>query len=158
MALVITEFMKNLETSLPISIFGTDIADKAVSNAQKAIYRPESLNNIRFEFLKYFEQKGDTFTLKKHIRQLVSFSKYDLMDKKSYCPPESVFGNFDLVLCRNVLIYYDTVFQNRVFSKLYKSLNQRGYLILGETEMLTPEYQTRFKKVNECCNIFQKIE
>ena len=68
------------------------------------------------------------------IKKLVTFSPYDMLDKKHCVPPESVFGNFDLVLCRNLLIYFNTEYQETIFEKLYHSLAKNGILILGEAE------------------------
>jgi len=86
----------------------------------------------------------------------VSFSSYDIFDRKTAVPPESVFGTFDMVLCRNVLIYFNTEHQDSIFGKLYHSMAENGYLVLGEADIPSEKYQRRFKKVNECCHIYQK--
>jgi len=79
-----------------------------------------------------------------------------MLDKKTYAPPESVFGNFDLILCRNLLIYFQTEHQAIIFEKLFRALTVNGYLILGEAETLPPGYRRYFKKENECCRIYLK--
>jgi len=155
-AMEISELLKNMAAGLTVNIIATDIDAGAIDKARAAVYTSESLSNIRFEYLKHFTQKGNTFSLKRNIKQQVSFSRYDLLDKKSYCPPESVYGGFDVVLCRNVLIYYNTRYRNRIFIKLYRSLNENGYLVMGETETPTIRHQDNFRKVNECCHIFMK--
>ena len=131
-ALDLIEILNRTEMKLSLSIFGTDIDETALTKAKTAVYKTESLNNVRFELLRHFTQKDDTFSLSNKIKQLVHFSRYDLMDKNSYSPPESVFGGFDIILCRNVLIYYNKKFQNRIFNKLYRSLKKNGFLILGD--------------------------
>ena len=90
------------------------------------------------------------------LKHRAKIGVYDILDKKSYAPPESVFGSFDLVLCRNVLIYFDTEHQGRILEKLYRSLVPKGYLVLGEAEIPSINYQGRFRQVNECCHIYQK--
>lgn len=65
---------------------------------------------------------------------MVSFSYYDIMNARIYVPPESVFCNFGLVLCRNVLIYFQQESRARIFDKLFRALASGGYLVLGETE------------------------
>ena len=157
-ALELIETLKKTELELTLNIFGTDIDENALRKAREAVYRPESLNNIRLELLKYFIQKDEVFSLSNKLKHHVHFSRYDLMDKNSYSPPESVFGEFDIVMCRNVLIYYNKKFQNRIFDKLYRSLKKNGYLVLGETEIPSTDYQDSFKKINDCCKIYQKIE
>jgi chemotaxis protein methyltransferase CheR len=87
---------------------------------------------------------------------MVNFSAYDILDNKTYAPPESVFGSFDLILCRNVLIYFQTEYQDRIFDKLYRSLAVNGYLILGEAEALPAKYKRCFQKENEYCHIYRK--
>jgi len=61
-----------------------------------------------------------------------------------------------MVLCRNVLIYFNMEYQDLIFDKLYRSLAKNGYLVLGEAEIPPIKDQRRFKKVNECCHIYQK--
>jgi chemotaxis protein methyltransferase CheR len=155
-AMEFSELLKNVTTDLTVNIFATDIDAGAIEKARAATYAPESLNNVRFEYLMHFKQKGGSFSLKRDITQKVNFSRYDLLDKKNYCPPESLYGDFDVVLCRNVLIYYNTHYQNRIFTKLYRSLKENGYLVLGETEAPPRRFQGFFRKVNECCHIYKK--
>ncbi|MDM8540292.1 protein-glutamate O-methyltransferase CheR [Desulfococcaceae bacterium HSG9] len=156
-AIEISKLMKNVAAGFTVNIIATDINAGTVDKARAGRYTPERLSNIRFEYLKHFTQRGNTFSLKRNIKQQVNFSRYDLLDEKSYCPPESVYGGFDVVLCRNVLIYYNTRYRNRIFIKLHRSLNENGYLVMGETETPTKRFQNCFKKVNECCHIFKKI-
>ena len=87
---------------------------------------------------------------------MVSFSLYDIIDNSSYVPPESIFGDFDMVLCRNVLIYFNTAYQDKIFDKLYRSLTRHGYLVLGEAEIPSPKYERCFRRVNDSCHIYQK--
>ncbi len=156
-AIEINKLQKNMATDLAINIFATDIDSEAIEKARTSVYKPESLNNVQFKDLRHFTKHEDSFSLNQDIKQLVNFSKYDLLDKKSYCPPESVYGNFDLILCRNVLIYYNARHQNKIFTKLYRSLKENGYLVLGETETPTNRFRDYFRKVNNCCHIFKKI-
>jgi len=156
-AILINEYLEKEALKLDINIFATDIDGKILKKAQKAAYRLESIENVKYRLLKkYFVSKGKLFQLIPEIRDLVSFSAYDLLDKKSYAPPESIFGNFDIVFCRNVLIYFDAKHQDQIFDKLYRSLSKQGYLVLGEAEIPSAKYQRRFRKVIECCHIYQK--
>ena len=83
-------------------------------------------------------------------------NEYDMLDKKSYVPPESIYGGFDIVLCRNVLIYFKSDFQEKIFNKLYRSLNENGILFLGEAEMPLEKFKTKFKRETKLCKIYQK--
>jgi len=156
-AILIHELFEKEALKTDISIFATDIDSKILKKARKAAYPFESIKSVKYRLLKkYFTSQGETFQLIPAIRNLVSFSIYDILDKKSYAPPESVFGSFDMVLCRNVLIYFDTEHQDQIFDRLYRSMAKNGYLVLGEAEIPPTNYQGRFRKVNECCHIYQK--
>ena len=97
------------------------------------------------------------YALKSFIKQMVQFSQDDLTSQKTVAPAESVFGTFDIVLCRNVLIYFSRELQSIVFSKLYRSLTHNGYLILGEAETLNNELTQKFNIIDHRNRIFQKV-
>ncbi len=156
-AILIHELVEKEALKINTRIFATDIDGKILEKAQKEAYPFDSIQSMKYRLLKkYFTSEGEAFQLLPIIRNMVSFSVYDILDKKSYAPPESIFGGFDMVFCRNVLIYFDNEHQNQIFDKLYRSLAQNGYLVLGEAEIPTTKYQRRFRKVNECCHIYQK--
>ena len=158
MAILIRELQKKEKLDLTVNIFATDIDERALKRAGKAVYPYDSIKNIKYRLLKgYFEETGKRFQLTPKIQEMVAFSAFDMMSKRGYAPPESVFGSFDIILCKNVLIYFSTTYQGRIFDKLYRSLAKGGYLVLGRAEVPTREYQKRFKKVNECCPIYQKM-
>jgi len=156
LAMEINTLVRDITTNLTVDIFATDIDKNSIDKACKSAYKKESLNNVCYEYLKHFIQKADTFSLKHDIKQLVDFSNYDLLDKNTFSPPESLYGGFDIILCRNVLIYYNTEYQNRILTKLFRSLNENGYLVLGETEVPTRRFHDNFKKVTDCCHIYMK--
>ena len=156
-AILINELLEKEKKILDITIFATDIDNKILKQAQKAIYPFASIKGIKYRLLsKYFHARGESFKLVPEIKKLVTFLSYDMLDKKSFVPPESIYGDFDLVLCRNLLIYFNREFQELIFDKLYRSLKKGGYLVLGEAEIPSEKYQQYFKKVNECCYIYQK--
>ena len=148
-AILIQELLEKEALKINARIFATDIDGKILEKAQKEAYPFDSIQSMKYRLLKkYFTSEGEAFQLLPIIRNMVSFSVYDILDKKSYAPPESIFGGFDMVFCRNVLIYFDNEHQNQIFDKLYRSLAQNGYLVLGEAEIPTTKYQRRFRKVS----------
>ncbi len=158
-AIVIYELIKTEGIELNPYIFATDIDHKALKKAKDAIYSIENIKNVKYSLLKeYFTKDGELYKLKPKIKEIVNFSIYDLLDKKTYVPAESIFGTFDFVFCRNVLIYFQKEYQDKIFEKLYRSLAENGFLILGETEVPSQAYKRYFKKTNECCHIYQKIQ
>ena len=157
-AILVHELMRKEDIRLNAGIFASDIDGNALAKAQQGTYTHGSINNVKHHVLeRYFTVDGESYTLHPDVQALVSFSYYDLLDKKTYIPPESVFGNFDMALCRNVLIYFQPAYQDIIIGKLHRSLAPNGYLVLGEAEIPTMKYQRHFTRVNECCNIYQKV-
>lgn len=158
MALIMNEFLKKEENTIKLNIFATDIDKKALSRAAVGSYGFNSIENIKIGILeKYFTQKDEQFKISAAIRKLVQFSFHDILDKNSFVPPDSIFGGFDIVLCRNVLIYFNLDYQKIIFDRLCRSLNKNGYLILGEAEVPIEDFKHKFRRENKCCKIYRKI-
>ncbi|MCP4761689.1 MAG: protein-glutamate O-methyltransferase CheR [archaeon] len=157
-AILINELMKKENLNIKLNIFATDIDKTSLTNAKKGNYPFESVKGIKYHLLKkYFTIKEECYSLNSEIKDLVRFYTYDMLDKKTYVPEKSVFGDFDLVLCRNLLIYFQNDYQKIIFDKLYRALSKKGHLILGEAETPLIKYQKSLIKKNEYCNIYQKI-
>ncbi|MGA9753640.1 MAG: protein-glutamate O-methyltransferase CheR [Desulfobaccales bacterium] len=138
-------------------ICATDISPEALAAAQTRSYRRESLETTQLGILdRFFRPTADGFEVIPEIRRMVQFSRDDLTSRHSLAPADSVFGSFDLVLCRNVLIYFTLDLQKRVQDKLYGALNPGGYLVLGMSESLPPKTASRLIAVDQPCRIFQK--
>lgn len=157
MAIILNEILKKEESNLKPTIFATDLDKKAIARALDGVYGPESIKKVKYGILKkYFTKEGNQFKLDPGIKKMVQFSLYDMLDKNRLVPPESIFGGFDIILCRNVLIYFEPEFQKIIFNKLYKSLNKNGYLILGEAEVPVDEFKHKFKRENKYSKIYRK--
>ena len=157
LAILIHELLRKEEVAMNLHFFATDIDCSALADAGKALYPLSSVENIKHRLLtKYFAPEGTSFRLMPEIKKLVTFSLYDMLDKKHGVPPESVFGNFDLVLCRNLLIYFNTEYQETIFAKLYHSLAKNGILILGEAEAPVMKYKRHFSRVFDFSPIYRK--
>jgi len=158
MAIIINEFLRKEETTIKLNIFATDIDKKALDKAAVGSYGVNSIDKVKYCILqKYFAQDGEQFRIDQDIKKLVHFSFFDLLDKKHLVPPDSIFGGFDIVICRNVLIYFNPDYQQIIFNKLSKSLNPNGYLILGESEVPVDGFKHKFRRENKCCKIYRKI-
>ena len=157
LAIIFNEFLEKEKLELDLRIFATDIDKKSLKSAEEGLYNFESIKDVRYGLLsKYFIQKNNSFRIVSKIKNMVNFSSYDLLEKNSYAPPESIFGNFDLIFCRNVLIYFNLEYQEKIFEKLHRSLVPKGYLILGEAEMISKRYQRYFTSLGEYLKIFKK--
>ena len=157
-AILLDKIIKKEKAQLEVDIFATDIDKNTLNRARAAVYPPESIDGVKYGILKqYFVETGEGFTLIPETKKMVKFSFFDLLDNKCYAPPESVFASFDMVLCRNVIIYYKQSFQNIIFEKLYRSLRKGGYLVLGEAEIPLEKYQRYFQRVGKDYHIYQKV-
>jgi len=146
-AILMHELLQKEGLTMHLHIFATDIDAGVLAGAATAVYSEASVANIKYHLLsKYFTRVGEGFRLLPEISDRVSFSFYDMLDKKHCVPPASIFGNFDLVLCRNLLIYFTTLYQETIFAKLHHALANHGCLILGEAEAPTIRYQRYFKR------------
>ena len=156
-AILVHELLEKKGLTMNVHIFATDIDAGVLAGAAKGVYAEASVENIKYRLLhKYFTQAGEDFRLLPEIREQVSFSLYDMLDTKHCVPPASIFGNFDLVLCRNLLIYFNTLYQETIFAKLHHALAKNGCLILGEAEAPTINYQRYFKRQLDFSPIYWK--
>jgi len=157
LAILIHQVLKNNPRKLYPLIFATDIDSAALNRAAKGVFPRESLENTKLGLLDgYFDRKNNLYAVRPVIKELVRFSYDDLVSPTTSAPPESIFGDFDLVLCRNVLIYLVEEQQGLVLSKLCRSLAAGGYLVLGESESLNAHLGSKLSVVDRKNRIFQK--
>jgi len=132
-----------------MSIFGTDIDEQALSKAKLGIYDKNAVRNVKKEILDdYFIMRGDQYQIINSIKNLVNFTRNDLTSEKHISPPSGVIANYDLILCRNTLIYFSAALQQRAFLNFIRSLNPRGYLVLGRSESIPNDFKDYFILTN----------
>lgn len=116
-----------------IKLLATDISDAAIAQASYGRYNrfevTRGLAKPRLD--RYFNPDGDFWRIKDEIRAMVTFRKMNLMK------PFTGLGKFDMILCRNVAIYFTSEDRRRLFEKIAESLEPDGFLIIGSTESLT---------------------
>ena len=157
MAILIHELLEKEGHKMDLHLFATDIDVRALKDAEEALYPLPQVENMKHRLLmKYFTPTGASFRLISEIREMVTFSSYDMLDKKHSVPQDSIFGNFDLVLCRNLLIYFNTDSQEIIFAKLCRALSRNGYLILGEAESPPMTMRHHFTRVFDFSPIYRK--
>ncbi len=138
-------------------IFATDQSEPDLATARSGLYDTAALGNIRLRHLEEcFTREGGMYAIAPGIRSQVDFSFYDLLDSDTTCPPCSIFGDFDLVLCRNVLLYYRPDGRRRILEKLRRGLAPGGYLVTGETERWVVESLGGFHAVAPAINVFKR--
>ena len=157
LAIILDEALQLLEAPPRVQIFATDIAEDALEEARLGRYLPDSLQGATLGRLgKYFAPRKPGYQVLQRLRDLVTYSRHDLLDLRTYAPPESLFGGFDLILCRNFLMYLDDEAYCRVFDKLFRALNPAGVLLLGNAETVPERYEAYLEKVVACGNLYRK--
>lgn len=119
-----------------IKILATDISTIVLKTATNGMYPEEKTKNVPLPLLKkYFQQGTGKLTgfnrVNQRIRDMVCFKRFNLMD----IPPSSAV--FDIIFCRNVMIYFDKATQGTLVHKFYSSLAKGGYFFIGHSESLT---------------------
>lgn len=116
-------------------IIATDISREAVARARRGTYGAWSLRDNPPELAtgQYFQRRGDTFVLLERVRRRVEFAVFNLASDR-YAPDITGPSGFDLILCRNVLIYFDAAAIERVARQLFGSLREGGWLITGPSD------------------------
>lgn len=158
-AILLLELQKSFNKNIPIEFIATDISDKALEKAVKGVYLNQTLQNIKFKYIeKYFHKSNNEYTIKDIVKNDIVFENYNLNDNKTTSPAGCIFGNFDLISCRNVLIYMNKQNQELIFEKIYKTLEKNGVLLLGKSEFISGPFQKYFEKINKHCPIYKKIK
>jgi chemotaxis methyl-accepting protein methylase len=158
MAILLDETTSLFENQMAWRVFGTDLSEPDLSLAKAGVYTNTEIGNVRLRHIgKYFTQQGEVSTISELLRKRVEFSLYDLLDRENIHPPASIFGDFDLVLCCNVLIYYKPAQQSRILDKLLGSLSSGGYLVTGEAERRTVLNNPNVRELMPAIPVFQSI-
>ncbi|MCY7816678.1 CheR family methyltransferase [Bacillus haynesii] len=111
-------------------IIATDIDDKVLAKAKEGVYQERSLQEVPKEMKElYFTQDGSRFAVKDEIRKNIRFQKHNLLAD----PYEK---DFDIIVCRNVLIYFTEEAKEKIYHKFSGSLKNNGVLFVGSTEQI----------------------
>jgi chemotaxis protein methyltransferase CheR len=118
----------------PVEILGTDIATAALDQARSGRYDPRALRNLDARLAdRHFSVEAGRHVVAPHLREMVSFRQHNLAQDTA---PPSGEAVFDLILCRNVLIYFDRRVVDRVVAGLSRALAPGGTLVLGTADRL----------------------
>ncbi|MCS7228589.1 MAG: protein-glutamate O-methyltransferase CheR [Candidatus Kryptonium sp.] len=133
-AMIFLEKIKPKYPNIRVEIVGTDINSAVLEVAKRGIYKQYSIRLVPENYLrKYFRsQNKDEFQLVDDVKKMVRFEQLNLMDRFQMV----MMRNFDLVLLRNVLIYFDENSRREVISMVYDSMNRGAYLVVGCSETL----------------------
>lgn len=129
LAMILDEMAARL-AGWKIDILGTDISSEVIEKAQQGIYTQfEVQRGLPIQMLlRHFQQTDDKWQVSERIRSMVELKIHNLL------APSAQFGQFDVIFCRNVLIYFDVATKARVMSALAKHLTEDGIFVLGAAE------------------------
>lgn len=152
LAMVLKEVMASQIAD--IKILGTDISTRVLQVCRKGLYREEKISSVPpFMRDRYAERKlvdgVSCYVIKPELRRMVSFGRLNLSK-----PPFPMKGPFDIVFCRNVMIYFDDEVRKRLLDEIYRLLKPGGYLLVGHAESLTGML-SEFKSVKP--SVYAKI-
>lgn len=117
-------------------VLGTDVNKTVLQIAEDGVYTEDDIKEVKPALLaKYFVKQEDGFMLCHSIRQMVEYKAHNLLS-------DSYDTDFDLIVCRNVMIYFTEEAKSKVFKGFYESLRPGGVLFIGGTETLmsAPDY------------------
>lgn len=116
-----------------LEIIGTDISQRVLQLARRGVYGRSSFRMTDdYYLLKYFEPQDGGFRINDQVRKLVAISHLNLQDYSRM----AMLGSFDLIFCRNVIIYFDQPAKKRVIESFHGVLQAGGFLLLGHSESL----------------------
>lgn len=142
--------------SWDIKILATDISNQILSKAQRGEYEEKHIDGLpRQIMLKYFDKssskdRGNVYKIKKYLRDKILFRTFNLI----YGDFNIFRSKFDIIFCRNVMIYFDATSQKKLVSEYAKLLNRGSLLFIGHSESLTRNKE-EFKLIRS--SIYERI-
>jgi len=150
MAILFHEVLGNRTKDFDIKILATDVDRDALEKAPWGSYDKRALRKMGPHILfKYFTRFQDRYVVSDRVRVLVSFERHDIVSGIQK-------RGMDLVLCRNLLIYFQKELQEKVLKNLHIALSPGGFLILGKTETITEQMRDYFEVVDLKERIYRK--
>ncbi|MHA0857876.1 CheR family methyltransferase [Paenibacillus sp. CMAA1364] len=142
-------------------IYGTDMNSQALKQAQSGIFDIEKMKLYTKNYLdaggtdsfsEYYTAKYNSVILKPFIQKNITFSEHNLVTDRS-------FNEFNVILCRNVMIYFNDTLRNRVHGLFHESLDPNGILMLGSKESIKyTKYGRSYETLDRVNKIYRKIK
>ncbi len=134
LAIVVQECLDTVMKGLSVEILGTDISEKVLEQARAATYASYTLRNLTPQQLRqhFLQKDADSFEVRPELRRMVQLRNLNLVDYPEY----RNLGSFDVIFCRNVLIYFDDAVKAKVIKGFHEQLGSRSYLLVGHSESI----------------------
>ncbi len=140
--------------NLDVKVIATDFNAELLAFARRGMYDEASIDDVSSEILdEYFDQTIDKtqYRIKFSVKKYVEFSHLDLTGKFPY-------KNLDVIVCRNVLIYFSSEAQYIIFKKYYDCLRTDGILFIGKTETMHLSYRGNFNNISPKHRVYLKVD
>ncbi|BCS34960.1 hypothetical protein TBR22_A41860 [Luteitalea sp. TBR-22] len=149
-AMLLLELMGDDGNAATVNVFASDVDTEALAFARIGSYPASIADEVGPQRLaRFFDKQGDRYVVRKALRESVLFSPQDLVRD----PP---FSKLDLIVCRNVLIYFEPAQQGRILEVFHFALNPTGLLFLGKSESLGQQAEM-FEVASRTHRIFRRI-
>lgn len=149
-AILVQELCARLPSPPTVTLFASDLDDRALAAARRGRYPATRMANVSPERLeRHFSRAGQGYQVNKSLRDMVLFTRHNLTSD----PP---FIKLDLLLCRNVLIYFEDTLQQQLVPLFHHALRPGGYLMLGPSESLVT-HQEHFRPIDARHRIYERI-
>ena len=151
-AIAVSEIFNNRD-DWQTKILATDLSTKVLATAHNGVYEEKKIESIPYELRRRYFQKGDNrwkgyFRVKQEVRKKISFERLNFMEEFYFNVP------FDVIFCRNVMIYFDNPTKEALIGKFFQNLSNGGYLFAGHAESLTG-LKHPFKYIQP--SVYQKV-
>jgi chemotaxis protein methyltransferase CheR len=154
-SIAIQEYLQTKPGSLPkgVQIVATDISPSMLKEVEEAVYDKASLaRGISADRRqRFFSPKGDKWAVRPEVKSSVTIKELNLLN--SY----SVLGKFDVIFCRNVLIYFSTALKTDILMRLASAMHPQGYLFLGASESIA-NYSDAFEMVRHPSGVMYRLK
>jgi chemotaxis protein methyltransferase CheR len=133
-AMICAEAKDTLLKGMQVEIVATDISEKVLAQAKEGIYGSYTLRNLTpAQIGQHFKTLSqDSYEVKPELKQLVNLKHFNLVDYANY----RMLGNFEVIFCRNVLIYFDEAVKIKVLKGFHEQLQAKGFLLVGHSESI----------------------
>lgn len=150
LAMMLDELISEQKKPIHFIIHATDVNKWVLTRAKKGLFKKEDLRQVSPSYRdKYFIKiNPHQYKIKKPLRGCVRFHYHDLIKGKD-------LGKFDLILCRNLFIFFEASLQERMYKKIHSCLKKDGILVLGTAE--TPGNRKLFRSLSSRKHIYKKI-
>ncbi len=150
LAIMVNKILGETSANHQVTILASDIDKDALAKASRGEYLKKQLNGLSDQLIdKYFTREGEVYRVQDFVKRLIRFEQRDLMKEPAH-------KSLDLILCRNVMIYFSKESQQHIHMNFYEALRGGGYFITGKAEMLSGEPSRKFLPIDVRSRVYQK--